>query len=464
VRRLALCALAACSASAPILAPVIDTPDPSSAAYPWTDLDTVTMQAAHAGATGDLDSRSFSRGQAPELGDIPFVDDLVVHLSGLRGDVEVAYGRSCPVAVRADSLPTPHIYFARIVRWAAGPAPPTPGRADDVAYTTPDGDAVFLADDTGIDVFSGHDGAWRALAAQTAARTGAVVAALPDGSAFRIGGSVGDVEVSFFELLPAPGQTEGVQQVADDRVRLLGHAAATLVDGSVVVAGGRGPDGAVTGATWTFRLGDAGAPAPAEPMAAALATPRAGHTLTRLGDEVGAAALAVGGRDAAGQPVAAAELWEPLRESYADFHPRMVVPRADHRAVRLPDGSVLIVGGVGAAGPVDTIELYLPRVGQFVAAGSLPSGAGLTDLSVTALPDGRVLLAGGRDRSGAPVATTIIARLDPLDGTVDLSLTDALSVARAGHAAALLCDGTVLLVGGGADGSERYNPPAAGRR
>jgi hypothetical protein len=199
-------------------------------------------------------------------------------------------------------------------------------------------------------------------------------------------------------------------------------------------------------------------------MPTGLATARARHTMTRLGDEVGAAVLVVGGQDQAGQPVAPAELWEPLREAYADFHPRMVVPRWDHRAIRLPDGSLLVVGGVGAAGPVDTIEVYLPRVGQFVAAGTMPAGAGLTEMTVTALPDGRVLIAGGKDAGGDAVATTIIARLDPIDGKVNLSPTDSLSVARAGHAAALLCDGTVLIVGGGADGSERYDPPATGRR
>src|SRR5262249_12506639 len=148
------------------------------------------------------------------------------------------------------------------------------------------------------------------------------------------------------------------------------------------------------------------------------------HSMTRLGDEVGAAALVVGGQDAAGAPVAAAELWEPLRESYDAFHPAMVAPRYDHRAIRLPDGSVLVVGGRGASGaPVDSIEVSQPRVGQFPPAAPLPAGAGLTDLSVTALPDGRVLLAGGRDRDGAVVATTFIARLDPLDGTVDLTPT-----------------------------------------
>src|SRR5262249_14949726 len=119
-----------------------------------------------------------------------------------------------------------------------------------------------------------------------------------------------------------------------------------------------------------------------------------------------------------------------------------------------------------------TIEVYTPRIGQFAEAeirgDSLAESGGLTEMSVTALPDGRVLIAGGRDRSGQMVNSTFIAALDPIDGSVDLSRTDSLATPRAGHAATLLCDGTVLIVGGTDDptapGSERYNPPSTGRR
>ncbi len=145
----------------------------------------------------------------------------------------------------------------------------------------------------------------------------------------------------------------------------------------------------------------------------------------------------------------------------------MVKPRYGHQAVRLPDGSVLIVGGRDAAGAlVDTVEIYSPSVGQFTAAATMPAGAGLVDMTLTPLPDGRVLIAGGTDAAGDAVATTLIARLDPIDGTVDLSPTDGLAIPRAGHIAAELCDGTILVVGGTSSGppSERYNPPSAGRR
>lgn len=474
-RALALVALSACAGDV-VVRPIIDTPEPGAAAYPFDELDALELSVAHAGATGALAAASAGPGEVPELPTIDFDEGLVLHLSGTRGGVEIAYGRSCPFAVRAgEPAPVPHLFFARVVKWARGVTPAEPARVGGAAYAAPDGSAVFLGGDRGetaVERFLPAEASFRAAGA-SAARRGAVVAPLADGTALRVGGIADDSAgpVGFFELIdPRRGV---VETVIDDQLRLVDHAAATLVDGTVVVMGGRAPGAGgalvVGGATFLLARGAAGLPDPPRRLAAALAVPRAGHAATRLGDRLGAAVLVTGGRDAAGAAVAVAELYEPLREGYAGFQPRMVAPRADHRAVLLPDGSVLVVGGVDGAGrPVETLELYLPPVGQFVPAATMPAGGGLTELSVTPLPDGRVLLAGGRDRTGAPVATAIIARLDPLDGTVDLSRTDSLAVPRAGHAATLLCDGTVLLVGGtdvpGAPGSERYNPPSAGRR
>jgi hypothetical protein len=88
-------------------------------------------------------------------------------------------------------------------------------------------------------------------------------------------------------------------------------------------------------------------------------------------------------------------------------------------------------------------------------------------MSATVLPDGRVLITGGRiTPDGPPVDSAFIVRLDPFDGSVDTVATDRLAVPRSGHQATLLCDGTVLIAGGtnGQASFERYNPPALGRR
>jgi hypothetical protein len=136
----------------------------------------------------------------------------------------------------------------------------------------------------------------------------------------------------------------------------------------------------------------------------------------------------------------------------------------------MPDGRVHRLGGVDAAGaPIRQLERFVIDAG-FVPAGELPATAGVIDITTTRLPDGRILIAGGRPTPGGPaVDTAAIARLDFVDGTVDVVPTvDRLAVPRAGHHAVPLCDGTVWIGGGaaaaGAPAAERYNPPPLGRR
>jgi hypothetical protein len=133
----------------------------------------------------------------------------------------------------------------------------------------------------------------------------------------------------------------------------------------------------------------------------------------------------------------------------------------------MPDGSVLFIGGIGGAlrQPVATLELFSVDAG-FVAVGELPRGAGLVDFAATTLPDGRILLTGGRETvGGSAVTNAYIVRLN-FNQTVDVVSTDHLAVARAGHQAVALCDGTILISGGTAVRlpAERYNPPPDGRR
>jgi hypothetical protein len=273
----------------------------------------------------------------------------------------------------------------------------------------------------------------------------------------------------FYELI----EDHVVEFANDTEMARVGATATTLSDGSVVVIGGAPPTLPPTGVLDIVSVGDGGT-AEVRRLRATLAQPRQGHTATRLGGDVGAPVLIVGGVDATGQPVKVAELFKPLSEDLAGgtFTPMMVVPRSQHQAVLMPDQSVLIIGGVDATStPVTTIERFTIDAG-FVAVADVPATAGLLDFTATTLPDGRILLAGGRSTvGGPPVSTVLIARLDLLTGEVDVLPTDDLGPAgsptpRAGHQATLLCDGTVVVTGGTTDAvpAERYNPPAAGRR
>lgn len=145
-----------------------------------------------------------------------------------------------------------------------------------------------------------------------------------------------------------------------------------------------------------------------------------------------------------------------------DEGPPMNCSRQQHTATRLWDGRVLVVGGVGNCttfGPraSTTYEIYDPDVDAasdpWSQTAELPSGRPRIGHSATLLEGGKVMVAGGRTRTGVPIAfVDIFDDLQvggpnspwspPDDGT-------GLICPRSGHEATLLADGRVLLLGGG---------------
>src|SRR5260221_14714513 len=65
----------------------------------------------------------------------------------------------------------------------------------------------------------------------------------------------------------------------------------------------------------------------------------------------------------------------------------------------LPNGNVLAAGGFGTNGAVATAELYDPSTGNWTPSGSLQTSRG--SHTATLLPNGKVLVAGGTDFSTA---------------------------------------------------------------
>ena len=313
-----------------------------------------------------------------------------------------------------------------------------------------------------------------AAIAQLSPRIGAVAAAIGTPGALEValvGGAdpMDTMAAGFIEVVDVDTTPARVDRMDDNNVSRIGLTATALADGTVIAIGGNPPGMPPVADTDLVSL-VAGSVA-TKLQRGALAHPRTNHSATSLGDDIGDDILVAGGSDGSGQPVATAELYKPLEDAYANpatFAPAMVVPRWGHTALLLPDHSVLIVGGIDTGGAaVTTIERFQIDNGFTDTGATLPSGAGVVDFTATTLPDGRILIAGGRaTANGAPVASAEIVTLDDLDGTVEVVPTDELAVARAGAQATLMCDGTVWISGGAAPGmpAERYNPPAAGRR
>lgn len=122
-------------------------------------------------------------------------------------------------------------------------------------------------------------------------------------------------------------------------------------------------------------------------------------------------------------------------------------------AVTLPDGRVLVTGGVGLNDQgwgeyLATAELFDPQTHTFQATGAMTAGRD-GNATITALADGRVLVTGGisQDADGQNIALASAEVYDPATGQFTRTANNMSSV-RYFHAATLLADGRVLVVGG----------------
>jgi hypothetical protein len=123
--------------------------------------------------------------------------------------------------------------------------------------------------------------------------------------------------------------------------------------------------------------------------------------------------------------------------------------RAEATATPLSDGSILLVGGIGAdKSPLATAELFNPVTRTTTV---YPMAAARRGHTATLLSDGRVLVTGGLDASDSPMASVELFALD-----AGFLSERSLGTARGNHVAVSLCDGTVLLIGGGS-GAELYS-------
>jgi WD40 repeat protein len=132
-------------------------------------------------------------------------------------------------------------------------------------------------------------------------------------------------------------------------------------------------------------------------------------------------------------------------------------------AAALPDGRVLVVGGRdGATNETSTTEVFSPATGTWAAAASM--GIPRYAAATVPLPDGRILVAGGRINAGQATDTAEI--YNPATGT--WSATGTMTQARYNAGAAPLSDGRILIAGGYSgtpsssylSSSEIYDPAA----
>ncbi len=148
---------------------------------------------------------------------------------------------------------------------------------------------------------------------------------------------------------------------------------------------------------------------------------------------------------------APSEIYDPVHDVFRALG-LPLLPRQNHSATLLRNGKVLLVGGTAPDdddgtldAPQASLDVVDPRTGAVNALGSLP--APRSGHTATRLSDGSVLIVGGeRPTSGLPYASLSDAYRVAEDGT--MVEVGSLTIPRARHTASRMPDGRVVIAGG----------------
>ncbi len=266
------------------------------------------------------------------------------------------------------------------------------------------------------------------------------------GSLFSCGGG-GSAPPSTPPPTPAPTYTAFAESGSMSTNRLA-FGAARLADGRVLVSGGYDSMKELDTAELFNPTGNGGAGSFTS-LSAKMTVTRYRHTATLLAN---GQVLITGGRDATFAPRNTAELFDPATNGgaggFQTLAHQMTVPRAEHVAVALNDGRVLLVGG-SSGNITNSAEIFDPATGTFTATDPLHYVR--IHHTLTVLVNGKVLVTGG-DQGGSGVSAELF---DPSGSNGKGSFSDVppMSVDRYFHQASRLKNGQVLIAGGSNNGS-----------
>jgi hypothetical protein len=177
-----------------------------------------------------------------------------------------------------------------------------------------------------------------------------------------------------------------------------GAGGALMDDGTIVIAGGTGSAGAGPAGAEIFN------PTTSTFKATTMSIPAAGGAFVGNGTE----AIVAGGQIASAQYVQSTEIYEMSSQVFSSG-PLLSAERRDASASWVNGAQTVVIGGRNASGAVGNIDVFS---GPTMAGSTVSQGAPLQTPryghTASVLPGGQILVIGGFDGAGVPVAAVEI--------------------------------------------------------
>jgi N-acetylneuraminic acid mutarotase len=291
------------------------------------------------------------------------------------------------------------------------------------------------------EIYSRTSGVWQSAGRLQTARETFPAVVLPNGKVLVVGGlGTGGTALRSAELYDAStGRWTSARSLS---VARFGHTATLLANGKVLVTGGctAYPCSTLTAVSELYNP-----TTNTWSTTGSLNTALADHTAVRL--KTGKVLVIDG---VAAGVTSSCELYDPATGTWSNAASTNVA-REQHGTAILQDGKVLVTGGVISRYPMNSAELYDPASNAWTPTGKMANGRYAH--TSTLLPDGTVLVAGGEGRSIScgkdcvgyiPTASAEIFN----EAAGGFTSTTGLNRALAYHSTTLLSTGRALTAGG----------------